>query len=660
MLNLKKFLASLGFILLLALGFLGYFLTAFLPQLFNSNFQVTIGYNHDLVHFHIWRFWWYHKILEGLCLIPHISWQNFILYGFIKPELFLHAGNLLHYAVFAIPLSLFFPFPLWWNMMFALIMIINGLAAYALLFYFTKNRVVSCLFSLILSFNPYAFKLMQEGRARELIFFCLLGFLLYFFKLYQEPRLKNALWCGLFLGLCGLFYWFYLFNAILFIGLWLLISPLFPPKNYKTWLPLLTLSLLLAIVLYSPYFWSYSQELQAGGERSLQMNQWGESFPLTDLPKSHYSETSGQLLHAATVMLGESVSFSWLFSWLSLLFLPAALILVPKRLMLNFILIAAFFYILALGPFIKTLNPTGEDAVNRYFGSYEPKNYIYYKNKLISNPVFLTGYKYFPLFTRQIRPDRYLLMAYIFLYLLSALGAAALFKKFPPYNRATGLLILLLLSNCYTMELTRQGYFPLEVLPLEVPKFYKELASQRMCGIIELPLPSARLTPLSAPEPQTISLSQKITRAANLQNLIPYIGPLDRYQFYQTIHQHKLYAGFLTNPDSFPAPLKALPNLAYLSSPDSKSNTFINYLAYLENPGLKYKPEDLKVLKQEKYKYVILHHFSRFDNCNDNSLYYVLKKRLDKCLGKPIMRNMEIQYSFGKGNFMPMYIYKIK
>jgi hypothetical protein len=532
---------------------------------------------------------------------------------------------------------------------FLVILLLNAWAGYALLKYWLPDDRLAIFSTMLLNFNPFAFKMLAEGRARELCWFGLFLFTLYFFKSLVQQSLKYPLAWGLWLGLTGIFYWFYALQGLIFIVLYLLLLWCYPPRSLKFLIRNLLIGLscfaLISLPFVLDYFHLGSASHLGDYAEKVEVKLW-QDFPLKTIPEQHLDEHSGYFLHGASMMLGEAQPLWVSFSYLGMLLVISAFILARKKILLLFACLALVFYFLALGPYFKVAPARLRGDFARNFPPYSKSDFLTLRGSPIPNPVFMVFYKFCPPFTRQIRPDRYLISAYIFLALLAGLGGAALLGKGKLQSpRLSGIII----AGCLALflgELLARGYLPLPYMSYQLPEFYTWLAKQERAGIIELPLSSRVI----AEKKLSVLMGFTVPGA-----IVPKSEIYDRINFYQSLHHQRVYGSSISIEGALPGKLLDLPGYE-CGWQDSPGNTFIAYLGLLARD---YKPEDKALLAEEGYSYILLHENPEVP-LRERALYQEIKNRLMQTVGKPWAIQDEIWQVGPEQRLRKLYIYGLR
>ena len=135
----------------------------------------------------------------------------------------------------------------------------------------------------------------------------------------------------------------------------------------------------------------------------------------------------------------------------------------------------AFFYLISLGPFAK--------------GGIHAEVLLGPDGSVIRLP-YVWLFEYVPIQARLFHPDRGVIWVYLALAVLAGLGLAAILKrlKLPAFTHwpiSLGILALVI------WHVVSPGPWPMPTSRLAAPAFYRNLAREPVCGIIEMPLGAA-------------------------------------------------------------------------------------------------------------------------------------------------------------------------
>jgi len=558
----------------------------------------------------LWRYWWAKSLVYSAFLLKHDLLYTF--YVICSVSHFPEAGNMTDLIFGYWPLESLFGFASGYNLKVILILVLNGLAGYLFLREISRSELAGFVAGAFFAFNPYVLSEIATGRVRQAIIFSIPLFLYYLLKNHQKPESSSALWAGFWLGVSAIIYWFYGIFLLFSLGifyLYLFISQERKKLSPDFWVYLL-MTLLLALVIAVPYTAPYLEISRSG--RKLPETTFWLTFPsLNEIAAPIGKVGVAPLSLSFKRFLDDSPSAEYLFSRvprygfpliLSLLALfPLYLLQKEKPKFWGFWLIClVFFYVLSLGPYLKFGYQGNMVTLGQGIGIRLP---------------YVVLFKYFPLFSRLFSPCRLISMVSICLAVLLAFNLKWLFGKLDKIKfLPLGVSLLLLFLLFFSLE--SRGQSPLPVTRLYLPDFYRELAKEKVDGIIELPL-----------------------------------GMGDLGNFYQIFHHKRVLRGWgeYSIPKDFPeGEIKWLARLPQTISPQ---NSFVELVKILDPgkplpemqlPG-SFSPESLDELRIAGYRYALLHEaeFVRIDLAGGGERYKIAKSILERLLGRPVKLDSE-------------------
>lgn len=534
----------------------------------------------------LWHYWAMkveaHSIHKVQGLWP--SLYHFIVSG--RPRL----GNTTDLWMFSWPLEQLFSCPVYYNLKCQLVLVLNALGAYALVWHLTRRRSIAILAAIFWGFNPFTLYLIAYNRVREAILFCIPLYILYFMRSCEEERDANAVWAGVWLGLTAIFYWFYLLYLAIFSLSYLLYQGILhlraPRWNWGLGFRLLLLFSLAWFIIF-PVAQPWIQEVRT--EKALYETAFWMDFPSL----KQYQALSPTGLWRGLISQGslrqtleDSQSLEYPVTAAVRGGLPVILIVLALmglalrfKTTVIFWLNAAFFYLLSLGPYLK--------YQDNFFPAQDPLRLPYN-----------FFWKYLPLLSRLFHPNRAAVIVIICLIIAASLGLHAFFErfKFAARLRQASVVMLLLL---FFVPISSNRILPVASTEIFVPRFYRELAAQPSAWIIELPME----TP------------DRVMQKSNL--------------FYQTIHEHSIVEGWGEG-----------------SQPQFARNEFVKFLYALNTmtpPARKVKASALAALRQAGVKYIIVHESGGqiISRQPKPKLYGFIKQQLKPYLGPPLREEIE-------------------
>ncbi len=584
--NLIKYIKYLKIPALIA-GFLLVFFIAYRP--FSSNLSGLVAINppgRSFMQFWVWREWVSSYFIQSYLHAKPFNLINLIYFGILSNGTLPETGTVLDIMSISYPLKTWFslPFPLYYNIKFIIILLINSLAGYYVMRRFTRREDVGIICGVFMAVNPFLMMILGKARLRA----GLLGFVIlclyYLYELTQKPNRKTAFLCGFFLGISSIFYAFYgmfLIAIILLVFAGKIFLDLYRKRGEEIWkfFKQLLLVALVFIVIIAPWVIPYLSQIE---KREGETKVFGVTFfkefpdPRKVYEPSFRNNPMGHELSVIRLIMAEEMPLRYYFPVIFSLFGILALF---KPRPWVFVMLAVFlvFYLLCLGPYLKfSDNPELEGLYVNKEGKFVPLPYIQF-------------YRFIPFISRLHHPDHYLSFVSVSLMFLVGMGLANLFnfldnKKYGFFQfKYLGFLIAIGLIVSLVTGVNRYNFrVSFDTCRIDIPDFYFKLSTEPFCGIYELPI---------------------------LKNDPRIQETYDRYDFYQAFH-HKKYNQSRNE------------NLAFAITPGGGDRIFDEDYRKLKNAGNKfqeflegihkgedvvYEEKDLQQIKDFGYKYIVLH-----------------------------------------------------
>lgn len=591
--KLGKYLKYLKIPALIA-GFLLVFFVAYRP--FSENITGLVAINspgRSFLQFWVWREWVSSYFIQSYLSAKPFDLINLIYFGILSNGTLPETGTVMDIMAISYPLKTWFslPFPLYYNIKFIIILLINSLAGYYVMKRFTRNEMVGIICGVFMAVNPFLMMILGKARLRA----GLLGFVIlclyYLFELTQKPNRKTALWCGFFLGISSLFYAFYgmfLISIILLVSAGKVLLDIYRKQRGEIWNYCKQILLIFAVftVMIAPWLVPYLSQIE---KRDGETKVFGVTF-LKEFPDprkvydpSFRNDPTGHELGVIRLIMAQEMPLRYFFPIFFSVFGILAFFK-PKPWAFLMLIIFIMFYILCLGPYLKfSDNPELEGLYVNKEGNFVPLPYILF-------------YKYVPFISRLHHPEHFLSFASVALMFLSGMGLSNLFGfledkklgffpfKYLGYVVGAGLIVSLVTGvNQYDHRVS------FETCRIVIPDFYFKLSKEPFCGIYELPI---------------LKNDPRIQEA------------YDRYDFYQAFHRKKY------NQSRYE-------NLTFAIAPGGGDKIFDEDYRKLNNSGNKfqaflgemhkdsditYEEKDLQQVKEYNYKYIVLHEveFARY------------------------------------------------
>jgi len=579
----------------------------------------------------LWRDWWHSMELQALSqssLGPVDTWSTFLSLG-RYPE----TGNILDVLLLSFPLERVFALPTHYNVKIFLILMLNGLCAYALARTFVKDRFACLAACVVAVVNPLVIQDLYGSGLRQCLLWWVLLFPALLHRAEQRGDWKSGALAGVVFGLAAAFYWFYgLFLAVFLViwGLWKLLRErrAFQWKATLRWFSVLVLvGGGLSLLFFMPYL-NASGGSTAGGS-SLPELSFFLPFPDYDVIKeaplrpSTYAENVLSSLNR-TILSSWSPDYLWNPAHprpmpLTLLvfgILPAVLLVRKNKTVGFWLVVFVFFYLGSMGPYMKS------------FGSADTTKVMMLGDDWVVRLPYAWMFQWVPGMSRMFAPYRLgalvvvsgvVLMAYG----LSVLNAMLARRMGSRQAFAAPLLTILTVGIClgitnYRWEIgpVPEGSIapdkwraPVKVSGIRVPQFYRDLDPNEMGGIVELPL-------------------------GQQQDLIC---------FYQTIHQQKVYRSWAT-PPAIPTVFrvkgggKAGERMRHLATQDRFGTRAGDLLQHLSNSPQEVDLSEVEdvdfahLLMGGNYQYLIVHERGYWlqDPYQGQTNYMDVVRRLEK------------------------------
>lgn len=563
----------------------------------------------------LWRYWWLKKLMLGAWTGPGAT-LDFAAWVALVAGAYPETGNVVDLQVLSWPLEAWLGAPLYYNVKCALILALNGLSGYVLGRGLLRNRAGAAVCALVMGLCPYALNEIANGRVRQAILFPLALYALHLVRLWRHPTAVQAAFTGVWAGVASAVYLYYGMAAAMFTALFVACVGVVGMGGRLTRkrLGLGGLALLVAVLTSLPFAWAYVDHHFSG--HGLFELSWQRDFPtlgqLTSPNPEALLKQNDQLLSSLQRFRNDSLPWEypfmprfprglpWVFSLLALVAVPLAWLQgrgfraeVPEGLkardLLPWLLGALFFYVLTLGPYLRT-GAEGEYVSSASGGVATP--YVWF-------------FKYFPAFSRLFSPIRMSAMLVVCVAVLAGASVSHLLARWSlptPLRVASVLLVALLVAH--GLRISRA--LPLPETQILVPEYYYRLAQEPFCAVVELPFRTG-----------------------------------DYIQNYQTVHQKRLLGGWsgVTTPPGFPEGEVTRLAQVYLRLSE---NTFLKYLESLNatpDRPITYTGRDLDfAIQKVGVRLVIVHErgYYRDSPFRGREQYEMVVQDMQKHFGPPL------------------------
>jgi hypothetical protein len=429
-----------------------------------------------------------------------------------------------------------------YNLVFLGTVFLAAAGMYLLALHVTRNRGAALLAGLFYAFSPYQFGHIPQVQLLSIGGLPLV--LLYLERFWANGRRHDGLMLALFMAAQILSTFYYGFQVVLVVGLYVLVRLVLQPRRptlhrLAQLLPWLALGALLILPFAAPYFRVRSG---LGLERSL-AEAAGSGANLMEffLPRGDNPIYPAGL---RARLPGTNDLFPGLIAGLTAVL---GIIVWPKvrhGLLSRIYLIGLGLtaWLLALGPRLKLSNGHVTDITL-------PFDWLF---------------RYVPGMTAIRAPGRFTVTLYLALGLALAAGAAWLIGRIKP-RLARGAILTLLTVLCLAESVAgRERFIALPMPSLDpAPPAYAWLAAQAPGALLELPLTSE--IDLGPPQGATVG--------AGAYDAWPDLNRM-RYQFFQTVHWQPIVDGY----SGFRPPHHREMGLTLAGFPDARSITLLRGL----------------------------------------------------------------------------------
>ena len=576
----------------------------------------------------LWRYDWHFREVEAIqeaATGPVQLWREFVSLG-RYPE----TGNILDVLAFNLPLERLAGFPESYNLKILVVLVGNGLAAYALGRYVSGSIAAALAASVVAVVNPLTILEIQASGLRQ----ALLWWVLLYPALLDRALRRRTVGAGLVAGACfgaaGAFYWFYgLFTGI-FTVFWL-VAHLTVERRRIDVRGLLRAGVGLGVGLAlaaGPFILPYvfaEGGASAGTRESLPEMTFFLPYPAFDtvihapMRPQTYAEN---ILASINRTVGSSWSASYAFdpslneSLPIVVFFLGVLPAVVRKRAWGWLVAWIFFYVGTMGPFLR-------------WGEGDSRNVVRVGEYVIRLP-YTVLFQYVPGMSRMFAPYRLGSFVVVTSVALLAMGLARW--------RLRAWLAPLVMVAVVAQPMYRWGRgavseggadsrewrSPIKVNRIRVPEVYREIAKEpELTGIVELPLDQQ-------------------------QDLVCY---------YQVIHGKKVYRSW-ASPGAIPPSLRRKgtggaigDQLRFQARADERGGPIYDaWVALSRDPEsadlAALTPEALqKWAKNGQYRRVIVHERGYYlvDPRRGSALYRAAVNRIAEALGVPANEIVEVE-----------------
>jgi hypothetical protein len=499
-------------------------------------------------------------------------------------------GNILDRTLLTPAFEVFLPFPLYHNVKALLLFSLAGIGAYYLARLIAQDEFSPWVAGIAFAFSPYALFEMAMGRPMQTWIFFIPFYLFFLTGAMKEGRWHQWIAAGLFLGGASAIYWFFGVFLVILTGIIALIAFLSrargSPFPWTGFLIIAAVTLAVCGPFLLPAYWKVTEGGGIPGVAFL------TPIPsIGDLARGAYDRFQYWVIQESCsldLFMEPRGSFFSPHVPYVLLALTLASVWTVRKKALPWIASGLFFWVLALGPYLKI----GGRLVGWESGTLVPLPYQLF-------------YQFFPMFSRFQWPSRFMVIVYLCMALVTAMGLGAWFKtrRLPGRARAV---ITGALGAAFIGELFLRGMLPVPLTPVSIPEAYGIIQGDVGSKVVELPLGYE---------------GSHIPHAKN---------------FYQSFHGRKILDG-----------------AAQYSNEDWRADSFQgnSFYAFLHRISryplprdARFSRADLETMKTQGYRWLVLHrsfcaemHLER-----RGEIYEQMNRLLSSALGKPVSSDGEI------------------
>lgn len=419
----------------------------------------------------IWLHWFVSSSIKAGKSFFYTTFTNYPI-GF---SLIDNVSGFLIPAFTTIP-SIFSNLPASYNFTICFFIIFSAFSGYLLARYLIKDRMASFLAGFIFGFNPFVLNEVSYGRLSAAFGGWIALFVLFLFKILSETKKMNIFIALLMLILTSMTTIYYGMFLAIFTGIFLLYYGL-EYKPFKiNWSLIKKISLIfIFFILFTCIFYKKSRLLSIS-QHLFYLKYLGSFLQIKNFPdlKAVYLQSlSLDFPFRGRYIFPEVIKKVSILTML-ISIVPILYLKIKPRF---WIISAIFFYIMALGPFLKLYG-----------------NLVSVKNILVPMP-YLIFYCFFPFFSRIHWPDRFLILFMLSVSVLSAYGFKWLIDRFK-LNYFYKFFLLLIIIFFLVIEIATvplAHIFPADLTGAEIPLFYQQLSHEKGdFAIIQFPLKNTK------------------------------------------------------------------------------------------------------------------------------------------------------------------------
>jgi hypothetical protein len=444
----------------------------------------------------LWRQWWHFQEIEVLAgsELGLLDRLNVLVSLGRYPE----TGNILDIVLLSYPLDQLFGFPAHHNLKVLLILIGNGVCAYALARTVTTSRIISLAAGCLAIINPVVVLDVNNTGLRQVLLWWLLLYPIALQRAWRTARALDGLVVGGLFVLIASFYWFYglfcVMYSVLVMLMWAVRDRPHLGRTLRWTLPAAAIAAMGSLYFVAPYLAPRAEGGSSIGGPSLPELTFFLKFPAYDtiaaapLRPSNYAEN-------VLSSINRTIGSSWPADYVvnlghGVMALPAVAFLfgvlpaIARRRQRAWLAVWFLFYLGTLGPFLK-------------IGSLKDNSDVIMLGDYVVRLPYAWMFQFIPGMSRMFAPYRMgsLVVVASVALLAGSLGAIHGVWR----QRLAGLLCAaaILVQPFYRFDkgpIARGAKAPTDwrlisrVSAMRVPEWYRSLDPNGWEGIIELPL----------------------------------------------------------------------------------------------------------------------------------------------------------------------------
>ncbi len=442
----------------------------------------------------LWRQWWHFQEIDALAAADLSAFEH--LRALVGLGRYPETGNILDILLISYPLDQLLGFPWHHNVKVLLILVGNGICAYALARTYSDSWLVGLAAGMVAVVNPLAIQDVNGTGLRQVLLWWLLLFPIALRRATRTGRSLDGVWVGLCFTLVATFYWFYGLFAGMFGLIWMVHDGITRRPGWRRtlrWLvPAASVAILGVFLFLLPYFAAGQADAQRSGMDLPELS-FFLSFPAYDtiaaapLRPTTYEENILSSLRRVIVSAWPADHvlnpYHGVQSFPIMVFIAGVLPAFFVRRAWIWLGVWTLFWVGTMGPFLK-------------LGADKDSTDVIMLGEYVIRLPYVWMFKWVPGMSRMFAPYRMSSMVVVSSVVLVATGLGALRRR---WQIPAALLVI--------AGVTAQPFWhidtgpvaegvqepplwriPTVVSPFSVPDWYTEMDPDGREGIIELPL----------------------------------------------------------------------------------------------------------------------------------------------------------------------------